>query len=407
MSNPITPTSPAVITMDGAYLELAKQRLAAGDASLQASRAKLLEDATALLAHEGESVTYKTIVPESGDKHDYLSLAPYWWPDPEKADGLPYIQRDGEFNPASKNGNSDSVRMQFLCMSVQSLSLAYYFSDDPRFATHAAAFIRKWFLAPETRMNPNLNFGQAVMGRVNGRGIGLIDSRNFWMVIDAALIIAPSGALSASELTALRAWFKEFTDWMLSSDIGIEEFNAHNNHGIFYDMQVSGFALFSGDMKTAVSSLNRARDLRMQAQICADGTMPAELERPTPSHYVAFNLDAMTNIARYGEQAGVKIWDVKEKTRGLRNAINFLAKHAADPANWPYKELRRMESEVALPVMLKAERAYGGGSYAAVAAGLGEHELESQEYIALYDKGIQLPRPSTLNCVDLLIWPVK
>jgi hypothetical protein len=397
---------PAVITMDGAYLELAKQRIAAGDASLTAAYTKLMEDATALLDQPGECVTNKTIMPSSQDKHDYLSLAPYWWPDPEKADGLPFIQRDGEFNPSSKNGNSDSVRMQFLCMSCQSLSLAYYFSDDMRFANQAADYIRKWFLAPETCMNPNLNFGQAVMGRVSGRGTGLIDPRNFWMVIDAALLIAPSGALSTAELDALRAWFGAFTDWMLNSDIGIEEYNAHNNHGTFYDMQVACYALFAGDLKTSASAVTRARDLRIQAQICADGSMPAELERPTPSHYVAFNLDAMTNIARYGEQVGVKVWDVKEKTRGLRNGINFMSKFIADPTSWPYKELRRIECEVALAFLLKAERAYGGGAYGALAAGLAEHELESQEYIALY-KAIQHPYPTTRNCVDLLMWPVK
>ena len=42
------------------------------------------------------SVMDKQHVPPSGDKHDYMSLGPYWWPDPDKPDGLPYIRRDGE-----------------------------------------------------------------------------------------------------------------------------------------------------------------------------------------------------------------------------------------------------------------------------------------------------------------------
>ncbi|WP_146531059.1 alginate lyase family protein [Novipirellula artificiosorum] len=40
------------------------------------------------------SVTDGGVVPPSGDPHDYMSVGPYWWPDPNKDDGLPYIRRD-------------------------------------------------------------------------------------------------------------------------------------------------------------------------------------------------------------------------------------------------------------------------------------------------------------------------
>ena len=45
------------------------------------------------------SVMDKEKTPASGDKHDYMSQARYYWPDPTKPDGLPYISRDGESNP--------------------------------------------------------------------------------------------------------------------------------------------------------------------------------------------------------------------------------------------------------------------------------------------------------------------
>jgi len=51
--------------------------------------------ADAALQNEPYSVTHKTIEPPSGDKHDYLSFSRYWWPDPKKPDGLPYIRKDG------------------------------------------------------------------------------------------------------------------------------------------------------------------------------------------------------------------------------------------------------------------------------------------------------------------------
>lgn len=398
--------TPQVITMDGNYLEYARQRVAAGEAILKPAHAKLIEDAGALLKVAPEAVTYKKITPPSGDRHDYMSLAPYWWPDPAKPDGLPYIQKDGQFNPSSKNGDTDSVRMQIMCLGTQNLSLAYYFTGNMKYAKKASDFIRTWFLDPQTRMNPNLRYGQAVMGRVDGRGIGLIDTRNLWMVIDAVALLEPAGVLTPAEITELKKWFKDFNVWMLTSDTGIEEFNAHNNHGTFYDMQVANYALFAGDMKTAKQAVERGVDLRIASQISLEGKQYAELERTTPFHYTAFNLEAMSNLARYGEQVKVEVWKKRDKTRGIKNGINYLARFAAQPDTWPYPELEgKPEIELALGVLLRAERAYGGGGYANVVAQLPVSSFNTQEIIAM-SKLLGTPAPTTLNSIDRLIWPV-
>jgi hypothetical protein len=399
--------APTVITMDGDYLELAKQRIASHEPMLLPAYAKLIQDADAALSMQPEAVTRKKITPPSGDKHDYLSLAPYWWPDPAKADGLPYIQRDGEFNPSSKDGDTDSVRLQLMCLGTQTLSLAYYFSGEEKYARQAAAFIHAWFLDPATRMNPNLQFGQAVMGRTDGRGIGLIDTRNMWMVIDAVQILQASSELSAQDIAGMKKWFSDFSNWMLSSDIGIEEFNAHNNHGTFYDMQVANYALFVGDLPLAKRTVQRAADLRIAGQISIEGKQYAELERTTPFHYSAFNLDAMTQLARYGEQVKVDVWNTRDKGRGLRNGLNYMMPFALQPKAWPWQELNgTAETELMLPVLLRAERAYGGGQYASAAAALPVTTLNTQEIIA-YAKALNTPAPTTLNTVDRLIWPVK
>lgn len=398
--------APAVITMDGAYLEIARARIAEKAPELQPAYAKLIGDANAALSMKAESVTYKKITPPSGDMHDYMSLAPYWWPDPSKPDGLPYIQKDGQFNPSSKNGDTDSVRMQLMCLGAQTLSLAYYFSGDAKYAKKTAEVIRTWFLDPKTRMNPNLRYGQAVMGRVDGRGIGLIDTRNMWMVIDAVQLVQASGELSADEVSQMKTWFREFTNWMLTSDTGIEEFNAHNNHGTFYDMQVANYALFYGDKELAKRTVERGMDLRIASQISIEGKQYAELERTTPFHYASFNLDAMTNIARYGEQVGVKVWTTRAKTRGLRNGIDYMVPFSNGSQPWPYKELKEAETELMLPVLLRAERAYQGGKYAAAAAALPVRKLDTQEIIA-FSKTLGVEQPTTVNSVDRLIWPVK
>ena len=42
---------------------------------------KLLAEADLLLAKTPDPVVNKTVIPPSGDQHDYLSFSPYGWPD--------------------------------------------------------------------------------------------------------------------------------------------------------------------------------------------------------------------------------------------------------------------------------------------------------------------------------------
>src|SRR5207245_6572822 len=124
------------------------------------------------------SVGDKGAAPPSGDKHDYMSQAPYFWPDPSKPGGVPYVRKDGERNPEI-NRITDHRAIDGLVANTQTLALAYYFGGDERYAAKAASLVRACFLEPATRMNPNLEYAQFIPGVNTGRGIGLIETRGF------------------------------------------------------------------------------------------------------------------------------------------------------------------------------------------------------------------------------------
>ena len=71
-------------------LEEARSRSTNSDPSLQPALDRLRNEMNRALAFEPVSVMSKELVPPSGDKHDYMSQGPYWWPDPEQPDGLPF-----------------------------------------------------------------------------------------------------------------------------------------------------------------------------------------------------------------------------------------------------------------------------------------------------------------------------
>lgn len=131
----------------------------------------LISDADSFLDNKATSVTDKKQLPPSGDKHDFLSLAPFRWPDPTKKNGLPYVGLDGSINPEIYS-ISDQKNMDEMTLMITILSAAYYFTNDSKYASKSEEILRVWFLDKSTKMDPHLRYAEMVAGiRIHTRQV--------------------------------------------------------------------------------------------------------------------------------------------------------------------------------------------------------------------------------------------
>jgi hypothetical protein len=357
-----------VFLLDAKQLELTKQRIRAGDKTLVQALAQLDQEAQKTLTTGPFSVVTKDPVPPSGDKHDYLSQAPYFWPDSSKPNGLPYIRRDGERNPEI-NKISDHRSLDQMVSSVETLALAYYYKGNDAYAAKAVQLLRAFFLDPATRMNPHLQFAQFIPGVNTGRGIGLIETRGLTRVVDAIGLLAASNALTRKDQQGLQEWFTKFLAWMLESKNGRDESAARNNHGTYYDLQVTSFALFLGKKDLARDILQTARQKRVAAQIEPDGRQPLELARTKAWSYSVGNLDGLMLLARLGENVGIDLWSYKTSDgRSIRRALDYLVPFAFSEQEWSYQQLGEWRPGMLFPLLRRAATKYKDQEYQALAA---------------------------------------
>ncbi|HKK81622.1 MAG TPA: alginate lyase family protein, partial [Prolixibacteraceae bacterium] len=306
----------------------------------------LVKEADANLLKPLVSVMDKKHTPPSGDKHDYMSVGPYWWPDPNSPDGLPYIVKDGQVNP--EKYEYDSSSRSSLIEQVRILSLAFYFSEDEKYASKTIELLKTWFLNPDTKMNPHLKYGQAIKGRVEGRGIGIIDTRGFAFFPDAIRLVRNSDSYSVEFESGMKRWFSEFLDWIWNHEFGEDERNWYNNHGTAYDELVTTLALYTGNTELAKLTLNNVPYRRINKQIGPDGKQHHELKRTRSYNYTVMNLKHLVDLAVLGEKTGIDLFNYTgPEGQSIKQALSFLEPYIKGDKEWEYQQITTFEGSQA------------------------------------------------------------
>jgi hypothetical protein len=296
----------------------------------------ILKEAEWAMKEEPVTVTAKSSSRSTGGKHDFYSEGDYWWPDEKNPNG-PYIQKDGLTNP--QNFVAHRLIMIRFSRIIGALASAYQLTHDKKYTKQALVHLKAWFINPETLMNPNLQYAQAIKGVATGRGIGIIDTIQLMEVVQGIEAMQESKVIGKKDLKAIKSWFSEYLTWLTTHQYGKDEMNAKNNHGTCWTMQTACFAKFTGNQEFLTFCSNRYKEVLLPGQMAADGSFPLELKRTKPYGYSIFNLDAMTTLCQILSTPQNNLWTYETPDgRSIKKGIAYLYPYLKDKSNWPFQQ---------------------------------------------------------------------
>jgi hypothetical protein len=314
--------------------------------------------------------------------NDYYSEGPYWWPDPKNPNG-PYIRKDGERNPGRFMGNRNDLSS--VCTAVLALGMGARLLGEGACGEHASEILSVWFVDPKTRMNPNLEYGQAVRGINSGRGIGIIDTVSMIHTVQGVWLLEQAGGLDGKIADGVRRWFADYLRWMTTSEKGLDEKKSGNNHSTWWTAQAAAYAAFVGDNAAKSMACDYYRTALLPNQVQPDGSCPREEARTASLSYSTMNLDGFSVLCRIAQLNGVDLWHYRTPQKiGIETAFQYLKPYVLEPDKWKKEQISKFSAD---------------GS---VFLGLGGQGLGSAEMLAAYRT---LPRAKSpfVQLVDLVV----
>ena len=371
----------SLLLMDETGLQKLKTQIKIGELSKTGDQAyaALLLKADETLSATNPTVIDKTLIPPTKDKRDYLSISRYWWPDPSKEDGLPWIRKDGITNPDTQTDAVDRPRIGRMTKGVKTLALSYYLSDQTKYAEKAASMLRTWFLDKNSGMHPHLKFAQSVPGNPKSRRAGILDGRLIpEHVLDSISLIKSSGYWTKKDDEAMNKWLSDYLSWLTDSKVGKQGAKQMHNHGSWYRFQVAAIATYLDDEKR-LHDVIEATKSSLDAQFTEAGEQPHETKRTRSFFYSCFNLSALAAVATVAEKADKAFWSYESQAgKSMQLGFDYLTPIVEDKKDWPHPNNGIDTNDFTVALVLAYDK-YPSTNYADIYRALLQQALKNDD----------------------------
>jgi hypothetical protein len=336
-----------------------------------------------------------------GTPHDFYSEADDYFPDPANLTA-PWVQHtDTVPNPDAFIAHRDALLN--LSLYVPALAAAYLLTSDTRYAQHAAAHLRAWFIDPATSMTPSILYAQTIPPAKNGRPEGVVEAAHLAEVVQSLPFLINSEALTPEELTTLTKWFTDYFDWLNTSRLAGLARDTKSHLGTSWLLQAAAIAHLTElkDDRPLTTLRHQFKSSTLRAQIVADGTFPHELTTPIPYRNTLFNLDMLAAICLLLSTRFESVWDYElQDGPGMHTVIARIYPYILNRGTWPYRADATYFTSLPIrpPSLLFAARAYDRPEYATLWKTLPPDppNLELQRTFPIRQPLLWLTRPKPL-----------
>ncbi|UCH65638.1 MAG: alginate lyase family protein [Ignavibacterium sp.] len=302
---------------------------------INVDKERIIKSAEEYLKKDPIPITDFTCDRSMGTKNDFYSEGDYWWPNPDDPEG-PYIRRDGISNPDYFKEHREAMRN--MSIQVATLTAAYKITAYEKYANHAIKHLKVWFVNSDTKMNPNMNYAQAIKGICPGRGVGLIDAIHLVEPARAISVLKDLNAIDDNLYRNLQEWFALLLEWMTTHEYGIDERERKNNHGTCWVMQAAEYARLTNNEDVLEYCRDRYKTVLLPNQMAEDGSFPLELKRTKPYGYSLFNIDIMSTVCYILSNEQENLFTSRlEDGRGMELGMEFIYPYIKDKSQWPYE----------------------------------------------------------------------
>ena len=195
-------------------------------------------------------------------------------------------------------------------------------------------------------MTPNFEYCQFIPGRNNGKGNpqGMADTYNFNDMLESIRLVNAVNSIGKGRMKALKNWFRDFADWMQTSDYGKKAYAFKNGQVLTYDTTIYDIFIFTGQKSARKAIFKAFPEKRIKAQISDDGKMPEALKRTKALSYTVSDITRLVDFAMLTKADGKNL--SKESLARIQRAFDYITPLTKNRDSFPYSEIGNWDDQV-------------------------------------------------------------
>ncbi|MCF2152071.1 alginate lyase family protein [Desmonostoc muscorum LEGE 12446] len=253
-----------------------------------------------------------------------------------------------------KNINDEQKCFQLMVDYTIQLAIAWYFTGDEQYAIRATKLVRIWLIELAIYINPHLGSAKCKK-QSETTYYQILKNTNFYVLLDAIVILSPSGYWTTSDDESLKFLCLNFLNWLQDNNQNTNQ-NKQSIHINTHSLLVASLAAFIHDIRTLIHVVQHSKLLLMQ-QFEQNATQSLQKNRSDVFSCYVLNLQVWVNLAQISQHIGIDLWKFQYQDQQIfAKLFQWLLPYYQKP--WTYNQSSNFDIQRLLPLYYVACHQY-------------------------------------------------